>query len=364
MSNGSQFARLVDLAREPSSEKRRELLREVTDMFFQTAQDRSGAETMLIGDVLRTVAKEMQEGVLVELAERFADAPDAPVALMRDLANNAFSVAEPVLARSKVLKEQDLLGVVHDRSQDHIRVVAGRNDVSERLSDAIVSIGDDLALDALLRNATAKFSRFGMEKAVDRARVNTMLHESVVGRHDLPLDLLNEMYFLVEQRLRRVILERNSTVDPATLDAALEKARLRMRAASAENQEDYRTAHGDIAKRRAAGDLTPKLLVSYLRDKKTAHFLCGLAELTGIDVQTAAGVVERQDIDALAMICRASGFDRPLFVTLAVLTCGGDRAIGKAEEFGRMYLAVPVEAAQRAMRFYKLRKGGAGEKAA
>jgi hypothetical protein len=59
------------------------------------------------------------------------------------------------------------------------------------------------------------------------------------------------------------------------------------------------------------------------------------------------------------MICRAAGIERPLFVTLAVLSCGGDEAMSRAEEFGRMYNNVPIEAAQRAMRFFKVRKGAA-----
>jgi hypothetical protein len=64
----------------------------------------------------------------------------------------------------------------------------------------------------------------------------------------------------------------------------------------------------------------------------------------------------RKDIDALAMICRAGGVERPLFVTLAVLIGGGDDAMARAQEFGGMYNSVPVEAAQRAVRFFKLRK--------
>jgi hypothetical protein len=59
------------------------------------------------------------------------------------------------------------------------------------------------------------------------------------------------------------------------------------------------------------------------------------------------------------MICRAAGIERPLFVTLAVLACGGDEAMARAEEFGKMYNSVPMEAAQRAMRFFKVRKSAA-----
>jgi uncharacterized protein (DUF2336 family) len=83
-----------------------------------------------------------------------------------------------------------------------------------------------------------------------------------------------------------------------------------------------------------------------------------MAELTGLDFDTARSVVQRRDLDALAMICRAAEMERPLFVTIAVLCCGGsDNAMSRAEQFGRVYSEVPVDAAKRAMRFYQVRKG-------
>jgi uncharacterized protein (DUF2336 family) len=96
--------------------------------------------------------------------------------------------------------------------------------------------------------------------------------------------------------------------------------------------------------------------VSLYREGKQTHFLYGLAELTGIEPDTAADILQRQDVDALAMICRAANIERPLFVTIAVMCIGGDGAMAKAETFGQMYNSVPVEAAQRAMRFFKVRK--------
>src|SRR5262249_11285459 len=97
---------------------------------------------------------------------------------------------------------------------------------------------------------------------------------------------------------------------------------------------------------------------------KKLHFLHGLAELTALDYDTACDVVDRRDVDGLAMICRASNIERPLFVTIAVLACGGGDAPAQAEEFGRMYNSVPVDAAQRAMRFFKVRKAAEGGRAA
>ncbi len=354
-----RFGRLIELARTTDSAQRRELLREVTDLFFETSGARNERESVLIGDVLQMVAAEMQDSVLAELAERFADADDAPLGLMQDLANHAFDVAAPVLTRSKVLDEPTLLDVVAARSQQHIHAVAQRDTVSEALSDAIVQYGDDTALDALMRNEGADVSRTSMEAAVDRARRNALLHEAVVTRSDLPLDLLNEMYFVVASSLREQIMQRNAAVDPADLDAALAKARERLKRTVVDLSAEAKNAMTFIQSKKSAGELNARMLVSLYREAKQLHFLYGLAEVTNVDHETVAAMLERQDVDALAMLCRAAGIERPLFVTLAVLTCGGEDAMNRAEEFGRMYNNVPVEAAQRAVRFFKVRKAAA-----
>jgi uncharacterized protein (DUF2336 family) len=351
-----RFAKLIELARANDSGIRRELLREVTDLFFETSATRNDREAALFDEVLQLVAAEMQEGVLAELAETFADAADAPVGLLRDLANHSFEIAAPLLKRSKVLDEQTLLKVVNYQSQEHIKAVAGRSDVTEALSEAVVRFGDDTALDTLMRNEDAAISRTSMEAAVDRARRNAVLHEGVVKRRDLPLDLLNEMYFVVESKLRDQILERNASVDPATLDAALSKARERLKQSVGDMTAEAKNAMSFIQSKKTSGELNARLLVSLYREAKQTHFLYGLAEITNLDHETVASLLERKDIDGLAMICRAANIERPLFVTLAVLACGGEAAMDKAEEFGKLYNSVPIEAAQRAMRFFKVRK--------
>lgn len=353
----ARFAKLVHLARTTDSDKRRELLREVTDLFFETSANRNERETALFDDVLKLVASEMQDEALVQLSEMFADAANAPAGLMQDLASRSFNVAAPILRRNKSLSEAVLLHVVNNQSQQHIKAVAQRENVSESLSDAIVRRGDDHALDALIRNAGARISRASMETAIDRARDNSMLHEGVVSRRDMPLDLLNEMYFVVETRLRDQILGRNATVDPTTLDAALAKARARINRAAGDLSVEAKNAVSFIQSKKASGELSARMLVSLYREAKEMHFLYGLAEITQVDPQTVSDLIERRDLDGIAMICRAANIDRPLFVTLAVLIGGGDDAMKRAEEFGKMYNSVPIEAAQRAVRFFKVRKG-------
>jgi uncharacterized protein (DUF2336 family) len=104
------------LASQSSSDQRRQLLREVTDLFFETEDARSERETSLFGDVIRTVAADTQDGVLVELAQRFSNATNPPIELMRDLAHHRFQVAEYVLNHCKALTDDDLVNVIQKRS--------------------------------------------------------------------------------------------------------------------------------------------------------------------------------------------------------------------------------------------------------
>ena len=134
----------------------------------------------------------------------------APIKLIRGLAGDvAIAVARPVLEGSTRLTDADLVAVAEQRGQAHLQAISRREAVSEAVSSVIVERGDDHTLQVLLGNDGATLSRAAHEAAVDRAGANPDLHEAVVNRRDLPVDLLNDMYFAVESKLRSRILERN-----------------------------------------------------------------------------------------------------------------------------------------------------------
>lgn len=353
----TKLQHLLDLAREPSSDRRRELLREVTDLFFVAADPGQPAELALFDDVLTQLSGEMEEAVRAELADRMADADAPPRALIRRLAADVISVSEPVLTRSPALTDADLVAVAQSSGQDHLRAISRRAEVSETVSDAIVQRGDDQTLGLLLSNQRARFSRAGHEAAVDRAAVNPSLHQAVVDRQSLPVDLLNEMYFVVEARLRDRILEKNAELDPAELDAALAVGRKRVAARDGALPPDYAVAEAAIAALKAKGGIGPTTLAALLRNGERTKFLVALSEMAEIDFHTARRILERRDLDALAIVCKAADFDRPLFLTFAVLVLGReDNAMGRAREYGELYASLPRDAACRTIRFWRMRR--------
>ncbi len=356
---GSRLPDLIAMAQEPSSEKRRALLRELTEHFFGTAP-RSAAEDDLYDAVLSELSADMETAVRAELSARFALSPNAPRNLIRRLANDEVAVAEAVLRASSVLTDEDLLGVVRSKGQDHLRAVSGRAKVSEAVSDVIVERGDDETLGTLLRNDGAVLSRAASETAVERAKANPDLHAATVERSALPADLLNDMYFVVEARLRQRILEQNASMDPVLLESALSAGRARVATEDGALPGDYAESLAYVDELRAANQLSPQMLARFLRSGSRTPFLIALAQLSDIDFHTAAQIVERRDLDALAVVCKAADLDRSLFLTYAVVILNTDRdAMVKAQGYARLYAELSKDSALRTLRFWRMRRTSA-----
>ena len=353
----SRLPELIKLAQHSDSNARRQLLRELTDNFFGTPE-RTPVEQGLYGAVLSDLSRAMEIEVRAQLAERFASVEDAPHQLIRQLANDEAAVAVPVLSHSPVLTDDDLIHVIRTRgSQDHMRAVSRRETVNEAVSDAIVEHGDDETLHALLSNDGARLSRSASETAVDRAKNNPDLHAVTVSRQGLPIDLLNEMYFEVAENLRAKILEENAKLDPEELEAALSAGRTRIATEDGSLPPDYAESLTYVEELRAAGQLTPQTLARFLRSGSRSCFLIALSQLADIDFHTARNIIERRELDALAVVCRAADLDKALFLTYAVVLLNNDgNAMGKARSYASMYTALDADTARRTLRFWRTRR--------
>lgn len=355
-SSGQHLVKLVQLAHETSSEKRRELLRDLTNLFIEEPAAREGGAGEDAGHILARLAADMEESVRAELAARFADADQAPKALVHQLARDAIAVARPLLERSLHLDQDALVAVAQEQGQEHLRAIAQRGDVGAALADAIVARGDDATLATLAGNAKAELSREAMEAMVERAENCAALHDPLVARPDLSPDLLNEMFAFVGERLRAEIIARNETLDPAQLDAALTAARARMARKAKAAPADFDDAVRFIQMKKLRRQLDGALLVSLLTERKLTHFTVGLADLSGLDYAAARRATENPAVDPLAIACRLAGLDVDDFVGVALLRpTRSARESADAEALGHLYAALPQDAVERVMRFWRVR---------
>src|SRR5262245_18336477 len=122
----TNFALLLDLAKETSIENRRELQRQITDVFLADPTDRSDRESQLFDEIVGAVASDLETQVRVELARKEAVSNVPVQRTARRLALDEIEVARPVIEKSKALTEADILEVIKQKSQDHMLAVTKR----------------------------------------------------------------------------------------------------------------------------------------------------------------------------------------------------------------------------------------------
>ncbi len=131
------------------------------------------------------VLDEVEPLARAELAGRLADFANPPRRTLLQLAEDEqIKVAEPILARSPAIEEADLERIARHQSQEHLAAIAGRPNLSERVTDVLVDRGDDRVVHTVAGNHGARFSPKGFTTLADRASTNEELLHRLAARGD------------------------------------------------------------------------------------------------------------------------------------------------------------------------------------
>jgi uncharacterized protein (DUF2336 family) len=356
-SASSRLNRLVDLAKETSSDKRRELLREVTDVFLDNAHDCSDAEKSYFGEIINKVATGMDAAVRKHLAARLSSNPNAPHALIRGFAMDEAEIAREVLSKSPVLQDEDLISIAETGNQEKIGALAQRPAIPEIVSEAIVQHGDDAAVSQLVANSGAKVSRGTFRKVMERAETSAILQAPLVNRQDLPADMVNELFTFVKAELREQVQKRMEAIPLEELERALQEAEREVASELRQLRAADRKATVYVGEMFQQRKLNEGLLIQLVKSGKTAELIHAFARLAEVEVRTIKRLFNARNLEGIAIICRSLRFERGTFSTIAVsvLPNSGDTN-RNIHEVLDLYDQVTSETAQRVMRFWRVRR--------
>jgi uncharacterized protein (DUF2336 family) len=353
----SRFSMLANMSDDMSSEDRRELLRKVTATIGKTASPGDRAEFAQLDEMLVALAADYAVRARAELAKAVATSP-LLVRTANQFALDDIEVAGPILKHFRALTDSTLLQVVAKNSQPHMMAVTRRQQISKTISHALVEAGDDNVVVSLLSNGNAQIAHETFEMVTTRAQSSAALHAPLIRREDVPPEMLNNIYLEVEAGLRQEIVSKFNSISREEVDKAFQRSRTRVAKRNSPLPDDYDAAKNRINDLSRLGFLTPPGLATLLREgpKGRTAFNIAFAQLADVEFDLVRRAVSARDLDTIALLCRGAGFDRAVYVTIAIsLKCLEDRDGPSAEELGRLYESVPVQAAQRALRFWKVR---------
>jgi uncharacterized protein (DUF2336 family) len=311
---------LLKLAQDRSLQGRRSLATAMSDLFAEREALLSEREHALMTDILNKLVGEFETELRQDLAERLSDSKSAPRDLLLALANDEIVVARPILLKSGVLQDPELIEIIHHRTLEHQLAIAMRTSVSEVVSDALVETGNTDVVKTLLQNPNAKITEATMAYLVEEARRVDSYQEPLVRRQDLDSMLARQMYWLVSAALRAHLLE-NFEIDSSDLDDQLEDA-IRTLSKAVENggEESAASPAVTLAEHLDEDDAaTPEFLIRVLRQGEVALFESLFGRLAGLAAPRLQRVIYEPSGRDLAIACRALEFDKSNFSLIHLL---------------------------------------------
>jgi len=343
------FETLKQLAREPSPERRRELVQGIALAFFATPQ-RSANEISLFDEIMDKVLAEVEPLARRELAERLCQLTEAPQRTLVRLAGDAIDVAEPLLLHSPALRDEHLEPIARTHSQDHLMAIAQRKTLSERLTDILVERGNDDVAGTVTGNEGARFSEAGFEWLAARASANEAILNRLVMRSDLPERVANDLLPVLAGSIAEKIQATNAETKVSArklIDDARSLLADRLRAAVS-RARPLSVLNEQVER----GNLTVAEAVVELAD---ADELVDLAAFVAMRLGVHSDTVVRNLFlggeQTLMLICRAAALDLDAFS--AIVRMRNRRRRGSAVEPARLmkdYLRIPRPIAENVMR--------------
>jgi len=270
----------------------------------------------LMHEILRRLMRDVEMAIRIALAERLADDTTAPHDLILLLADDRIEVARPLLLRSPLLTDEDMLRLLTGSGEAHQEAVATRAHIGEPVTDVLAGSTAEPVLVALVRNATAKISPAAFETLVEKSRAISSLQEPLTKREDLPPVLASRMCEWVTDALKNYIAK-NYRIAPEKLDTAMAQAQSVVTSEPAPPKTPpAESAQKLIEKLAASGQLKAGFLLRVLHQGQLDLFDLALAKLVNLPISEARAKFYDGGPRAVALACRGVGIDRCVFNTV------------------------------------------------
>ncbi|AXK80121.1 DUF2336 domain-containing protein [Pseudolabrys taiwanensis] len=167
-----------------------EMLRQVANLFLSNAPIYTAEQREVFDVVIKRLAQNVSSRDLIDLSGRLAAMDAAPADTVAQLsASDDIAVSGPILEKSNVLTDNDLIGIAKTKSQNHLMAIANRRHINAIVTDVLVDRGDSAVKQKVLTNEGAEISEFGFACLVSAASKDRKLAEIVAKRDDVPAEL-------------------------------------------------------------------------------------------------------------------------------------------------------------------------------
>jgi uncharacterized protein (DUF2336 family) len=353
----SLMAELDDAINDRSPTRRIEILRQVTNLLVSDAGRLNQVQIDVFDGVLVRLIERAEVRTLAQLSRNLSGLTLAPMDAVRKLAfHEDASVAAPVLRKSAHVSEGDLIEIADIRGQEHLLAIAGRETLSETLSDLLVMRGDSVVRGTLAQNAGARFSEAAYVILVRDAERNDSLTEKLGLRRDIPLDLLEVLIAKASAKVRAHILQTASPGMQESIKAAIAKV-AEQTSALPRKPIDYTEAKRKVVELNRMGKLNDQSVNRFAVQDEYNNVVAALSVLTDVAIPAVERLIANAQLDGLIVACKAARLNWATTTMIIHNRPGCAPASKQQLERGQeMFGALALSTAQQTIRIWSAEK--------
>lgn len=207
------------LASEPSSEARINVAEKIAADFKNG--EFGEKEKKIAIEIFRILVSDVEKKVRQILSNHLCDSMDAPHDVIFKLASDIKEVSLPVLERSYVLSESDLVEITQKSyDEDIMATIARRDIVSRELSAALLKKANINVIQTLLRNKNANIDEDGFYQIYDHYSDNNSVLELMAKNGSIPVTLAEKLFVVVSDEVKKILIKKYNISFNVATDSA------------------------------------------------------------------------------------------------------------------------------------------------
>jgi len=357
-SENKSFLRDLDEAvSRGTPESRARALWHTTDLMI--AGSFSDDEIWTFGEVVTRLAEEIEVAARAQLSERLARFDRAPVNIIHKLAfDDSIEVAGPVLRESKQLESYALVANACTKSQAHMLSISKREKLEERVTDELVTRGNQEVVKSVASNNGARFSDFGFLHMIKRAENDSILAEHLGLRQDIPRHVFQQLIAKatsdVSQRLERERPDMARQIQSQVTDLAGE-----LQSKFGPVSRTHFVAKRVVSTQHRQGNLNENSISGYARSHRLEEVTIGLSLLCSLPGDVIERAVLDKNRETLLILCKALDFSWDTTMALLFLGAKDHRITANdLRDLESEYSRLNIETSRSVLEFYQTRKNG------
>ncbi len=285
-----------------------EMLTRVTDLFFAGASRYSSEQIELFDEVIAKLAAAIEPMARAKLASRLAGARNAPVGVVRKLAfDDNIEVAGPLLRESECLNDSDLVANANSKSQQHLVAISQRNNLSEAVTDVLVTRGDREVVHSVSKNHSARISYAGFRMLLKRAVGDDRLALLVGTRADLPRQHFQRLIEQASAAVRARLVAENLG-DTSAIEGVVNEISSGLSNDAQTLSANYAAALASVEIMHRAGKLGEAEVGRFVREGRLAETAVALALICSVQSDVVERALLAPGSDVLVILAKLAGF--------------------------------------------------------